>query len=162
MTDTTDYVHAGPGKLMGAVLRQVWQPVAVTERLEPGRAIPTRILNEDLTVYLGESGAPHAVAFRCAHRGTQLSTGWVEGDEIRCFYHGWRYGADGKCTEQPAEPDPFCHRIRIAGYPVREYLGLGFAYLGEGEPPEFPRFPQLEGEGLLETDFPSIIPCSYF
>src|SRR5262249_42029481 len=29
-------------------------------------------------------------------------------------------------------------------YPVREYLGLIFAYLGEGEPPEFQEFPEAE------------------
>jgi len=48
--------------------------------LPDGRAKPVRIMSEDLTVYRGEGGTPHVVAFRCAHRGTQLSTGWVEGD----------------------------------------------------------------------------------
>src|SRR5262245_26704270 len=56
-------------------------------------------------------GNVHLVAFRCAHRGTQLSTGWVEGDNLRCFYHGWLYGPDGQCIEQPAEPEPFCQKI---------------------------------------------------
>jgi 5,5'-dehydrodivanillate O-demethylase len=93
------------------------------------------------------------VAFRCAHRGTQLSTGWVEGDKIRCFYHGWKYGPDGQCTEQPAEPEPFCNRIRIRAIPTQEYLGLIFGYFGEGEPPPLPRFPEFEDEadGIREA-----------
>jgi 5,5'-dehydrodivanillate O-demethylase len=123
-----------------------WQPIHRAEDLPAGRAKPIRFAAEDFTLYRGESGKPHVVAFRCAHRGTQLSTGWVEGDEIRCFYHGWKYGPDGQCTEQPAEPEPFCNRIKIKGYPTEEYLGLIFAYFGEGEAPELPRFPEFEDE----------------
>jgi 5,5'-dehydrodivanillate O-demethylase len=118
-------------------------------------------MSEDFTLYRGESGTPHCVGFRCAHRGTQLSTGWVEGDELRCFYHGWKYGANGQCTEQPAEPEPFCSRIRINSYPTQEYLGLIFVYLGEGEPPAFRRYPEFEEEGVLRVNC-SYHPYNYF
>jgi 5,5'-dehydrodivanillate O-demethylase oxygenase subunit len=93
--DTTDYPYAGPGTLMGRILRQYWQPVATTEEVDQKKALPTRIMSEDLTVYKGESGQYYVVDFRCAHRGTQLSTGWVEGECIRCFYHGWKYDGSG-------------------------------------------------------------------
>jgi 5,5'-dehydrodivanillate O-demethylase oxygenase subunit len=139
-----DWLHTGPGTLAGRYLRMFWQPVALGEELAAGRAKPIRIMSEDFTLYRGDVGRAHAVAFRCAHRGTQLSTGWVEGDNLRCFYHGWVYGPDGQCVEQPAEPEPFCNRIRIRSYPVEEYLGLIFVYLGEGAPPEFPRYPEFE------------------
>ena len=140
-----------PGTLAGRYLRIYWQPVFHAKDLEPGHAVPIKTMSEDFTLYRGESGEPHLVAFRCAHRGTQLSAGWVEGDEIRCFYHGWKYDAQGQCVEQPAEPEPFCYKIKIGGYPVREYLGLIFAYLGEGEPPEFPRYPDFEDiDGPME------------
>src|SRR5687768_11017837 len=139
-----EFVHVGPGTVAGRYLRAFWQPIALASDLKPGRALPLRMFGEDFTIYRGESGAAHLVAFRCAHRGTQLSTGWVEGDELRCFYHGWKYGPDGQCTEQPAEPEPFCDRIRIRSYPVQEYLGIVFAYLGEGEQPALPRYPDFE------------------
>jgi nitrite reductase/ring-hydroxylating ferredoxin subunit len=106
----------------------------------------------DFTLYRGEWGEPHAVAFRCAHRGTQLSTGWVEGDHLRCFYHGWIYNGAGGCVEQPAEPEPFCQRIHIPSYPLQEYLGTIWAYLGEGAPPESIRYPRFEEEGVLDAD----------
>jgi 5,5'-dehydrodivanillate O-demethylase len=118
-------------------------------------------MSEDFTLYRGEAGVSHLLTFRCAHRGTQLSTGWVEGDELRCFYHGWKYGPDGQCTEQPAEPEPFCQRIRIRSYPTHEYLGLVFAYLGEGETPPLPRYPDFEEDGILEVQ--SLYrACNYF
>jgi len=139
-----DFTHTGPDTLAGRYMRLHWQPVMLGEDLPAGRAKPFRIMSEDFTLYRGEGGTPHVVAFRCAHRGTQLSTGWVEGDELRCFYHGWKYDGAGQCTEQPAEPEPFYNRIKIKSYPTEEYLGLIWAYLGEGEAPPMRRFPQLE------------------
>src|SRR5437763_5524981 len=127
-----DLPYTGPGTPAGEFLRHFWQPIYRGEDLPAGRAMPLRLMNEDFTLYRGESGDVHAIAFRCAHRGTQLSTGWVEGDNLRCFYHGWVYDGSGQCMEQPAEPEPFCNRIKIRSYPVEEYLGIVFVYMGEG------------------------------
>jgi len=156
-----DFVHTGPGTLAGRYMRMFWQPVFRAQDLPAGRAFPLRIMSEDFTIYRGEGGTPHVVGPRCAHRRTQLSVGWVEGDCIRCFYHGWKYGADGQCVEQPAETQSFAGKVRIASYPTREYLGLIFAYLGEGEPPELPRYPELEAEGILEVET-FVRACNYF
>ena len=158
----TDFVHTGPGTLAGRFMRTFWQPISRSEDLPAGRALPSKVMSEELTLYRGESGAPHLVAFRCAHRGTQLSTGWVEGEELRCFYHGWKYDGAGQCTEQPAEPEPFCQRIRIRSYPVQEYLGLIFAYLGDGDAPSLPRYAEMEDEGVLLASPPITWPCNYF
>src|SRR5215218_5991874 len=143
--DWADFVHTGPGTLAGRYLRRFWQPVYRAQDLLPGRTMPIRIMGEELTLYRGEGGAPHQTAFRCAHRGTQLSVGWVEGDCIRCRYHGWRYDARGQCVEQPDEAKPFSHKVKIKSYPTIEYLGLIFAFLGDGEPPPVRRFADFEG-----------------
>jgi 5,5'-dehydrodivanillate O-demethylase len=156
-----DSQRTGPGTLGGRYLRMFWHPIARIQDLTLGRAVPIRIMSEDYTLYRGEGGAAHVVAFRCAHRGTQLSTGWVEGDEIRCFYHGWKYGPDGQCTEQPAEPEPFCQRIKIRSCPVQEYLGLFFAYFGEGEPPPLPRYPDFELDDAREVNI-YVRRCNFF
>ena len=161
--DWTDFAPTGPGTLAGRYLRMFWQPVYCSEELPSGRAVPIRIMSEDFTLYRGESGSAHIIAFRCAHRGTQLSTGWVEGDSLRCLYHGWKYDASGQCIEQPAESEPFCRKIRIQSYPTQEYLGLIFGYFGEGEPPSLPRHLEFEGEdGFCEGSFSEIYPCNYF
>ena len=97
-------------------------------------------MGEDYTLYRGEDGAAHVVAPRCAHRGTQLSTGWVEADCLRCFYHGWKYDSTGQCVEMPAEDPSFPPRVKIRGYPTEEYLGLVFAFLGEGGAHHSPRY----------------------
>jgi 5,5'-dehydrodivanillate O-demethylase len=157
-----DFIRTGPKTLAGKYLRMFWQPVFCSHELAAGHAVPIRILGEDLTLYRGESGTPHVIGFRCAHRKTQLSIGWIEGDCLRCFYHGWKYDGSGQCVEQPAEPKPFAEKIRIPGYPVQEYLGLIFVYLGKGKPPPLPRYPKLESpEQSLDTVRLDRI-CNYF
>lgn len=84
-----DFVHTGPGTLAGRYLRMFWQPVARSQDLAAGRQVPVHLLSESFTLFRGESGTPYLVDFRCAHRGTQLSVGWIEGDSIRCRYHSW-------------------------------------------------------------------------
>jgi 5,5'-dehydrodivanillate O-demethylase len=164
-----DFVRTGPGTLAGRYLRRFWQPVALAADLPAGHARPLRVMSEDFTLYRGEGGTPHLVAFRCAHRGTQLSTGWVEGDQLRCFYHGWKYDGSGQCVEMPAEDASFPPKVRIASYPTEEYLGLVFAYLGDAErgdtgafrAPPLPRWPEFEDEGVL-TASTYVRACNFF
>jgi 5,5'-dehydrodivanillate O-demethylase oxygenase subunit len=160
--DTTDYPYAGPGTLMGRILRQYWQPVATTEEVDQKKALPTRIMSEDLTVYKGESGQYYVVDFRCAHRGTQLSTGWVEGECIRCFYHGWKYDGTGQCVEQPAEDATFAAKVKIKSYPTQAYAGLVFAYFGEGEPPPMWRHWELERDYGVKWTEKKLWDCNWF
>jgi len=90
-----------------------------------------------------------------------LSLGWVEEECVRCFYHGWKYDETGQCVEQPAEDQSFAAKVKIRSYPTYEYLGLIFSYLGEAAPPQFPRYPQLEQEGVLDVGS-YIRNCNYF
>ena len=157
-----DCLRTGPGTPAGRYLRQFWQPIYHSTDLASGCAVTIRIMNEDFTLYRGETGTPHLVDARCPHRGTRLSSGWIEGDALRCFYHGWKFDGTGACVEQPAEEDAFCHKVSIASYPLREYLGLVFAFLGTGAPPEFPLQPEFEHfDGMVEIDSYSR-DCNYF
>jgi 5,5'-dehydrodivanillate O-demethylase len=157
-----DLYHTEPGTLAGRYLRSFWQPVYRARDLPAGEAVPLRIMSEDFTLYRGQTGIPHLVAFRCAHRGTQLSAGWVEDDCIRCFYHGWKYDSSGQCVEQPGEDASFKSKINIRSYPTEEYLGLIFAYLGEGAAPPFPRYPDLDAGGIAHVLLSEEWPCNYF
>jgi 5,5'-dehydrodivanillate O-demethylase len=161
-----DFVHTGPGTLAGRYLRRYWQPVYVSEKLPKGKIVPIRILGEELALYRGESGQAHVIANECPHRLTRLHIGWIEGETIRCRYHGWRYDESGRCVEQPAEPKPFCDRVRkLASYPTQEAHGLIFAYLGEGAAPALRPLPGLEDgarEGWTVSASAEMIPCNYF
>ena len=160
--DSSDFAHVGPGTLAGRFLRRFWQPLWCAQDLAPGKPVRVQVLGEFFTLYRGESGAPHLLTDRCAHRQTALSLGWVEGDALRCFYHGWLFDGAGDCLEQPAEKAAFAGKVCVRSYPVEEYLGLIFAYLGEGAPPELPRFPELEEADGIRVVNRHAVPCNYF
>jgi 5,5'-dehydrodivanillate O-demethylase oxygenase subunit len=147
-----DVTAISPTTPAGRWLRSFWQPVYLADRLAAGRAVPLHILGEDFTLYRGESGTAHLIGARCAHRGLLLSAGRVKGERIECFYHGWTYDGSGRCVAQPAEKNSgSADKIRIGGYPTREYLGLIFVYLGAGDPPELPRFDAYARDGFIEA-----------
>jgi 5,5'-dehydrodivanillate O-demethylase len=157
-----DFNATGPGTPAGKYLRQFWQPIYHSRDLPVERPVPLHILNEVFTLYRGASGKVFLLEERCAHRGLRLSTGWVEGDNLRCFYHGWKFSGNGACIQQPVENDAFLKRGNIRGYPVREYLGLIFGYFGEGEAPPFPLYPEFESfDGYLET-LSYLRECNYY
>ena len=160
--DVSAMTTTGPATLCGRYLRMFWHPVLLAEELKPGQALPLEIMSEKFTLYRGEGGQPHAVAHHCAHRGAQLSLGYVEGDCVRCLYHGWKFDPQGQCVEQPAEHgEGFAREIRIRSYPVVEYLGLLFVWFGAGAAAPMPRFPEFEGDGVLDgTTY--IRDCNYF
>src|SRR3954453_8996454 len=66
-----------------------------------------------------------------------LSVGNVEGDSLRCMFHGWKFAADGQCEEAPGQSPRLVERIRIKTYPTHEQYGVIFAYFGEGDAPPF-------------------------
>ncbi len=133
----------GAGTPGGELLRRYWQPVALSSELKPGVPLSVRVMSEDLVLYRDERGKPGLLGRRCPHRGVDLSYGRVEDGGLRCLYHGWLMAADGRCLDQPGEPEgsSYKERIRHKAYPCREAGGLVLAYMGPGTPPRFPKLP---------------------
>ncbi|CAN5192378.1 aromatic ring-hydroxylating dioxygenase subunit alpha [soil metagenome] len=135
--------QSGPGTPLGKLLRSYWQPVALVSEMTDERPVkPVKIMSEDLALFRKDDGGWALVSRFCAHRGVDLSFGRLENGGLRCLYHGWLYGADGQCLEQPAEPEHsrFMDKIKISAYVCEERNGIIFAYLGAGDPPPFPAF----------------------
>ncbi|PYN03291.1 MAG: (2Fe-2S)-binding protein [Candidatus Rokuibacteriota bacterium] len=126
-----------------AALRACWHPVAYADVITAPHA--TTLLGEPLVLWRDARGAVHAFRDVCVHRGTALSLGRVDGNEIVCAYHGWRYGADGACTAIPqlAEPTRVPARARAVVYAVCERYGIVWVALAEPAWP-IPDVPELE------------------
>lgn len=112
--------------------------------------VPTAVtfFGRDFVLYRGESKRVAMLDAYCRHMRTHLAkstsahivkTGAnVEGDSIRCPYHGWKYGADGSLEEIPLEKDFCLERLSIGSYPVREIMGCVLMWHDpEGLPPEY-------------------------
>ena len=140
--------QTGPGTIGGKLLRSYWQPIATIEEIPVGGdPMPIRIMSEDLVLFRDPDDRLGLIGLHCAHRGTDLSYGRVEDGGLRCLYHGWLFDIEGKCIDQPAEPEDkkFCHKVRQTSYPVQEKGGVIWTYMGEGEAPLIPDFQFLLG-----------------
>ena len=136
-TATLSPFETGPGTAAGRYLRSFWQPVKQSEELPKGKVQPLRVMSEDFAIYRGANGEAVITQAGCPHRQTMLAIGNVEGDSIRCSFHGWKFSADGRCQDAPGQGPRLVERTRIRTYPTHEQHGVIFAYLGEGDPPEF-------------------------
>ena len=142
--DNERVTRSGPGTPLGRLMRAYWQPAALVSEMPADRPVKAvRLLGEDLVLFRREGGWGLVGRF-CAHRGVDLSFGRLEDGGLRCLYHGWLYGPDGRCLEQPAEPEhsTFASRVRIPSYPCEERNGVIWTYMGPRQTP--PPLPQLE------------------
>jgi phenylpropionate dioxygenase-like ring-hydroxylating dioxygenase large terminal subunit len=144
---------AGEERLYRA-LRSFWHPLMYSSELEAGpkRAV---LLDEPLVaVRLG--GQVRVFADLCVHRGTALSLGWIEDDQLRCAYHGWTYGADGKCTQIPARfGASIPSRAKLRAYRCVETNGIIWASLAEDPVFPVPDFPEFDDPGFRVAEVPA-------
>ncbi len=142
------FARVGPGTPMGNLLRRYWNPVGCSALVttKPKRV---KVLGEELVLYRGESGKVVLSQLRCAHRNVALDYGRVEGDSIRCPYHGWLYDSTGKCVAQPMEPDgaKIDDHFSLRSYRTQEVSGLIFAYMGPEPAPVLPLYDVLRMRG---------------
>ena len=159
--------RVGPGTPMGNLLRRYWMPIAGSSEFSAKPIKPVRLLGEDLVLYKDLGGRFGLIARHCPHRGADLSCGTVEGQGIRCFYHGWKFDEAGQCLEQPyediANPNPKGRQgCGATAYPVRELAGLLWAYMGPQPAPELPVWePFTFANGFREIVLAEV-PCNWF
>jgi phenylpropionate dioxygenase-like ring-hydroxylating dioxygenase large terminal subunit len=156
--------QTGPGTPGGRLLRSYWQPIATAEEIPLGGApLPLTVMSEELVLFRDDKNQLGLIGRHCPHRATDLSYGRVEDGGLRCLYHGWLFDIAGNCIDQPAEPadKKFCHKVRLASYPVQECGGAIFAYMGEGEPPLIPEFTFLTAPEENRLCFRTIQHCNW-
>ena len=160
-----EFMRVGPGTPCGEYLRRFWQPVCMSAELAKGVPVRLRILGEDLVAFRDRSGSYGLLHLHCSHRNTSLEFGFIAERGIRCCYHGWHYDVDGTILETPGEPagsklrEKVCH----GAYPVIEWHGLLFAYLGPAAAlPPFPLFDTIAGlPGTELVAYKIVYPCNW-
>lgn len=111
-------------------LKNCWYVAALDRELIDGRLLGRTLLGENVLLYRGESGKVTALNDRCPHRGALLSQGRLEGDSVRCMYHGIKYDCSGKCVQIPGQ-DMIPPKLRVRTYPVVEKGHLIWIWMGD-------------------------------
>jgi phthalate 4,5-dioxygenase oxygenase subunit len=154
----------GSGTPAGTLMRRYWQPAALVDELKGNRPIKAlRLLGEDLVLFRDDKKRYGLIGRNCPHRGTDLSFGRLEHGGLRCAFHGWLFDVAGQCLETPAEPEGsrLCANIRQKAYPVVEMSGILFAYMGSGDPPEFPHIDCFVAPDTHTFAFKGMIDCNW-
>ena len=163
----------GPGTPCGELMRRYWQPAALLDEFDPKldprmAARPLKallLLGQDLVLFRDEAGRYGLLDRDCPHRGADLAFARHEGDGLRCPFHGWKFAADGRCVETPAEPmgSTLCDRVRQRSYPLRVQSGVIWAYLGpeDSVPPELPAFDAFTAPGSHSFAFKGLWHCNW-
>jgi phenylpropionate dioxygenase-like ring-hydroxylating dioxygenase large terminal subunit len=143
--DNEAITHVGPGTVMGNLLREYWIPALLSSELPTPDCDPVRVmlLGERLVAFRDSAGEVGLLPHSCPHRGASLFFGRNEQGGLRCVYHGWKFGVDGRCLDMPNEPPEsnFKDKVRARSYPCVERAGAVWAYLGPRlQTPPLPHF----------------------
>ena len=111
-------------------LKDCWYVAALDHELIDGKLMGRTLLGEHVLLFRGESGKVVALNDRCPHRGALLSKGRLEGDGVRCMYHGIKYDGSGKCVQIPGQ-DMIPPRLKVRGYPIVERSRFIWIWMGD-------------------------------
>lgn len=124
---------------------QSWFPICQAVEVGNGEIRGFDFLDGRVIVVRTLDGSVRVQSAYCPHMGADLSVGTLIDGRVRCAFHHWEYGGDGRCA-RTAIGDPPPAAARLFNFPTRERFGLIWAFNGEQplwELPDF-RFPDQE------------------
>ncbi|MDH4580765.1 aromatic ring-hydroxylating dioxygenase subunit alpha [Pseudomonas sp. BN415] len=115
-------------------LKNCWYCAGWDYQISQGKTsiVARKIAGERVVLYRKLNGDVVALEDRCPHRQAALSMGAKEGDDLRCMYHGIKFGADGKCNEIPGQ-DNIPERACVRAFPVVEKDNWIWVWMGDPE-----------------------------
>jgi phenylpropionate dioxygenase-like ring-hydroxylating dioxygenase large terminal subunit len=122
-------------------LQDRWYVIADAAEVRTGRPLPLRRFGEEIVLWRDAQGRVAGLPDRCPHRGVPLHVGTVQGGDIECPFHGFRFDGRGQCTRMPCEGDDagLVSRYRTRSFVLRE--GHGWVWMWRGQPRE--QYPEL-------------------
>jgi nitrite reductase/ring-hydroxylating ferredoxin subunit len=122
-----------------------WFIVATAAELAPSDVRAVHYFGRDLVVFRTEGGAPHVFDAYCPHLGAHLAVGGkVEGENLRCPFHGWCFeGASGACVDIPYSDARIPGRARTRRYPTIERNRMIWAWHHAEDEPPFYEVPEV-------------------
>ena len=151
---------------MGQLMRRHWQPVCLSEEVSEADGSPVRakMFGEPLVVFRDTDGRVGVMDEFCPHRRASLFFGRNEECGLRCLYHGWKMDVEGNVVEMVSEPaeSTMAQKVKHKAYPVEEWGGFIWAYMGPKE--TMPAFRPPQWAPTKDTRVSvakAIVPCNW-
>ena len=110
-----------------------WHMALPSAKLEPNKSVGILVQDEPIVLYRNKALLPVALEDRCPHRWARLSGGRVDGDNIVCPYHGFKFCPRGRLVVESEKSDsPGTGTARV--FPVIERNSQIWIWLGDGCP----------------------------
>lgn len=113
-------------------IHNAWYVAAWTHEIEPGRIHARTIIDRPLVLYRTADGGIVALEDRCPHRFAPLSLGRLEGDALRCMYHGLKFAPDGRCIEIPGQ-ERIPHSACVRRFPLQVVGSWVWVWMGDAD-----------------------------
>ncbi|MFM0116123.1 Rieske 2Fe-2S domain-containing protein [Paraburkholderia nemoris] len=120
-------------------LHEQWFVACAEPELRRDKPVRAKVLGIGIVVFRERDGNVAALIDQCVHRGTRLSAGKVDGGQLVCPYHGWRYDGSGQVLRVPSIDGtrplaaPRDYPFRQRALPVQVLDGLVWVYPGNGD-----------------------------
>jgi vanillate O-demethylase monooxygenase subunit len=132
-------------------VKNAWYVAAWSHEIAPGSVKAFTIVDQPLALWRKADGEAVVFEDRCCHRFAPLSLGRVEGDDLRCMYHGMKFASDGRCIEIPGQPQ-IPKSACVRRYPALERGGWLWVWMGDAakaDPAQVPQSISLEDKGYV-------------
>jgi 3-ketosteroid 9alpha-monooxygenase subunit A len=118
-----------------------WHIVLFSQELAVGQVKAIHYFDQDLVIYRAENGVASVLDAYCPHLGAHLGgTGSkVEGNNLRCPFHGWQFDSNGACVDIPyAKQIPTRAKNALKSWPTAELNGfIALWYDSDGGQPDY-------------------------
>ena len=111
-------------------IRDAWYVAATSEEVAPGSMLARKLLGERVMLYRRADGGVAALRDQCPHRAFPLSRSALDGDDVVCGYHGFRYGPDGRCKAVPSQATVPAS-LAVRAFPIIEQAPLIWIWMGD-------------------------------
>ena len=112
-------------------IHNAWYVIAEPQEIPRGTALARTVLGTKIVLYRTESGQPVAFIDACPHRHAPLSKGKIEGNCIRCPYHGSVYDETGRCVSVPGQRSSHGMNVALTRHPIIESYNYLWIWMGD-------------------------------
>ncbi len=115
---------------MAMFVRNCWYVASWSHELEERALMARVIVDEPVVLYRTSDGRIVCMEDRCRHRFAPLSKGRLEGDDLRCLYHGLKFNSAGVCVEIPGQ-DMIPRNACVRTFPAVEKHSWIWVWMGD-------------------------------